>query len=312
MNYQKVINELTPIEQHGDMLFKRDDLFRPFKDMPLNGGKVRQALSLVYNNLDTIREEHDGIIATASSVHSPQGIIISRIANEFDLKAVLGIGTLEKDINKNCEKHYNLSVMRDMGCEIRIVAGTGYDSVIHSRLKKMYPDAFIISFGMNYKNDKNSIIDCIANQTKNLPKDLDNLIIPVGSSMTACGILNGLLENNISVKNIYLIQIAGYDRFDKMKNILQDVNYENFIIFNKSGTEINTIIKAKIHNLSSKDFPYTKWLKMKIDNELFLDGRYESKVLYYCKNTLKLKGKSLFWIVGNSSYYFDPEYYVKS
>jgi len=47
VNYQKVIDKLTPVEQHGDMLFKRDDMFIPFKDMPLNGGKVRQALSLV-------------------------------------------------------------------------------------------------------------------------------------------------------------------------------------------------------------------------------------------------------------------------
>ena len=47
--------------------------------------------------------------------------------------------------------------------------------------------------------------------------------------MTACGILNGLIENDITVKNIYLIQIAGYDRFEKMKDILQDINYEKFI-----------------------------------------------------------------------------------
>ncbi len=309
MNYQKVIDKLTPVEQHGDMLFKRDDLFRPFKDMPLNGGKARQALSLVHNNLKLIRSKHDGIIATCSSVHSPQGIIIARIAKEFGLKAFLGIGNLDKNINRICDKHYNLSVARKLGCAINVVSGTGYDHVLHSRLKNLCPNAFIISFGMNYQNDKTSIIDCIANQTRNIPQGLDNLIIPVGSAITTCGILNGLVENGISPRHIWLIQIAGYDRFEKMKSILQDVNYEKFQWFIKSGSEINTSIEGTVHNVASKDFPYTKWVKMKIDDELFLDGRYESKSFHYMMKYIKPQGKTLFWIIGNSSYYFDKEYY---
>lgn len=311
MNHQKIIDELTPVEHHGDMLFKRDDLFRPFKDMPLNGGKVRQALSLIHNNLKLIRSKHDGIIATCSSVHSPQGIIVARIAKEFGLKAILGISNPDGNIDKICNKHYNLSIARKLGCDIKVVAGTGYDSVLHSRLKKLYPNAFIISFGMNYQKDKTSIIDCIANQTRNLPQGLDNLIVPVGSAVTTCGILNGLVENGISPRNIWLIQIAGYDRFEKMKSILQDVNYEKFQWFVKSGSEINTSIEGTVHNVASKDFPYTKWVKMKIDDELFLDGRYEAKALYHFKNSIKAKGNTLFWIIGNSSCYFDKEHYVK-
>ena len=310
MNYQKVMDELTPVEQHGDMLFKRDDLFIPFKDMPLNGGKVRQALSLVYNNLERIHKEHGGVIATCSSVHSPQGIIVARIAKEFGFKSILGIANPKTDINPICEKHYNLKVARELGCQIEVVAGTGFDQVLQARLKKRYPTAFIISFGMNYVHDKTSIIDCISNQTRNIPKDLDNLIVPMGSSITTCGILNGLVENDIPVKNVWLIQIAGYDRFDKMKSILQDVNYDKFQFFIKSGSEINTTVRGNVHNILSKEFPYTKLVKMKIDNELFLDCIYESKALFHFKNYIKGNGKSLFWIIGNSSCYFDKEHYA--
>ncbi len=47
--------ELTPIEEYDGVLYKRDDLFRPFPDEELNGGKVRQAINLIYQNLDLIR-----------------------------------------------------------------------------------------------------------------------------------------------------------------------------------------------------------------------------------------------------------------
>jgi hypothetical protein len=74
------LDALTPIEKHEGVYFKRDDLFRPFSDIGISGGKIRQCLSLVENNLRDIRKYHDATIATAASVHSPQSVIVARVA----------------------------------------------------------------------------------------------------------------------------------------------------------------------------------------------------------------------------------------
>lgn len=38
------LDAFTPVQKVGDYFFKRDDLFAPFNDIPLNGGKVRQCI----------------------------------------------------------------------------------------------------------------------------------------------------------------------------------------------------------------------------------------------------------------------------
>ena len=42
--------ELTPIENHKNILFKRDDLFRPYENNGVNGGKLRQCIFLLKEN----------------------------------------------------------------------------------------------------------------------------------------------------------------------------------------------------------------------------------------------------------------------
>ena len=34
-------NDLTPVEKHNNLLFKRDDLFIPYEENGVNGGKLR-------------------------------------------------------------------------------------------------------------------------------------------------------------------------------------------------------------------------------------------------------------------------------
>jgi len=48
------INDLTPVEKYDGLLYKRDDLFLPFGKYGTSGGKVRQALSLIGENVDNI------------------------------------------------------------------------------------------------------------------------------------------------------------------------------------------------------------------------------------------------------------------
>ena len=55
-------NDLTPIEEYNGVYFKRDDLFMPFEDMPISGGKVRQMISLVEDRLVEIKDHYNNTV----------------------------------------------------------------------------------------------------------------------------------------------------------------------------------------------------------------------------------------------------------
>ena len=91
--------KLTPVEENNGLYLKREDLFFPFTDCNLNGGKVRQCFELIRQNADKIRNEHNGLVGTASSVHSPQGYIVARCAAQFGFRSFMAI-TLSASIPK--------------------------------------------------------------------------------------------------------------------------------------------------------------------------------------------------------------------
>jgi hypothetical protein len=72
-------------------------------------------------------------IATACSVHSPQGVIVARMAKEFGLKGLIGCGSTMPD------KHPALRVCKSLGAEIKtLVTKNAYTSVLESRLDKLH------------------------------------------------------------------------------------------------------------------------------------------------------------------------------
>lgn len=278
------LNEITPIEEYNGIWYKRDDYFRPFTDIDLNGGKVRQCISLVQNNFDHIINECDNRLGTASSVHSPQGIIVARTAKEFGMKSILAIGN-QMSLEKVLSKHSNLNIAYKLGCDVRIVSKLGYNTVLYHRLQNMPEKMFYVLFGLNAGIYSESIIDTIAYQTQNLPIDLDHLIITVGSGISAAGILIGLKEYNIQIKKITLVQISGYDR-KKLINKLVGHRY----FFDR----------PEYHFVVDKTYPYTKWLE--VDCGFEMDGRYEAKAYDWMIKNIDYKNeKTLFWIIGNAS-----------
>jgi len=292
---------LTPIDTFGYIFVKRDDYYKPFKDSDVVGGKVRQCISLIESNLDLIKKEYNSTVATASSVHSPQGIIVSRVAKEFGLKSILAIGG-PKELEETISHHKNLQIAKSLGCDIKLVTKMPYNNVLYSKLNNLeeqYGSFFKVLFGMNIDNNPESIIGVTANQVLNIPKDLDNLVIPVGSGISAGGILAGLIKYNIKPKNIYMVQIAGYDRTMDINNITQKyINVKIDSIDTRYGVNLSN--GWKYNFIRYNKYPYTKWLKIP-ELEYSLDGRYESKAWDWMINNIDYKNeKTLFWIIGNS------------
>ena len=74
---------LTPVDFREGLYWKRDDLYKPFGDYHVNGGKVRQALQLFETKIDDIKNKHNNGVITAASVHSPQSANIAKVAEKY-------------------------------------------------------------------------------------------------------------------------------------------------------------------------------------------------------------------------------------
>jgi 1-aminocyclopropane-1-carboxylate deaminase/D-cysteine desulfhydrase-like pyridoxal-dependent ACC family enzyme len=297
----KDTRDLTPVEKHGVYWFKRDDKFHPFDDSPINGGKVRQCIFLLGDNKDYIEKNCNGVVATASSVHSPQALIVTRVAQEFGFKTVVGIGVLEPE--EAVRKHPIMKSVENLGGTIIKLAGTGFNSTLYARLKEMAKkeNYFIVQFGINLKENVPAIMGSTAKQVKNLPNRLDNLVIPVGSGITMSGILRGLREYKKRVRRIIGIQIAGVDRRKTIDSLMPRI--EAVPGFPLLLSKVN--IPYEFYMI--KGVPYATMERVTIkddeeDEEFTLDPIYEAKAFKYMVKHLKLDedDKTLFWIVGNS------------
>lgn len=168
--------ELTPIEKHGRILFKRDDLYII---SGVCGGKARTCLHLAKNATGLV---------TAGSRQSPQIKLVAYIANELGIpcRAHCPTGELSSPLLEAQEK----------GCEI-IQHKAGYNSVIIARaredaLKLGYTN---IPFGM----ECSEAVKQTSKQVYNIPEMVKRIIIPVGSGMSLCGVLWGLRERGLKI-----------------------------------------------------------------------------------------------------------------
>lgn len=177
----------TPVKKHTHnghpILVKWDDT-HTFAGV--HGGKVRACQRLA---------EGAGGLITASSRHSPQAQIVSRIAHAMGIPARL-----------HMPKGKVTAEMEDVlahGGEI-IQHRAGYNNVIicraredhHARTRGLFTDGVnwhLIPFGMECRE----AMACTTEQVATLEPYLDKIkriVIPIGSGMSACGLLWGLEE----------------------------------------------------------------------------------------------------------------------
>ena len=268
------LESLTPIQEHGGICFKRDDLFSPFSDIGISGGKIRQCVSLVENNLRDIRKYHNGTIATAASVHSPQSVIVARVAKKYGLKCLIGCGTADP------MKYPALRLCKSLGAEVKtLVTKNGFTKVLESRLESLRQKRkfYAISFGYQAETNPEAIIDQNARQVRNIPKDVEVVVIPVGSGVSARGILAGLKKYHPSVTAV-LIQPFGYDRKVVAPSGIKLRHYEG-------------------------DYDYARPLNIKI-GDFELDAIYEAKAYEYMRTHMKAliaRRRVCFWVIGNAN-----------
>ena len=278
MNFVKNINDCTPVEQVGGMFIKRDDKFRPF-DNSVNGGKLRQCIALLDDKIN-------GVVSI-SSIHSPQLAIIPAVAEHLNKECIMFIGgKKDTDMVRFAKKH-NAKIIREK---------TGRHNVLLNRASKIAKEKnyFLVDYGMNAKNNLKAFYDTNANQVKNIPDELDDLMVTCGSGITATGIIYGLTKFKKKVKTLYLIGTAP-NRMLKIRSRIKKLE-ENYGI----NIQMPKIIYDNL--FVEKGFEYSRKKENRIDN-IILHPNYEAKTFerYLLKYYNKSK-KTLLWIVGGKIY----------
>lgn len=275
-------NALTPVEEHDGVFYKRDDLFMPFGPGGLNGGKCRQTLALIRDNVDPIRQAHNSTLITTSSIYSTSGAILAAYGELLNFRVILAVGGTKP---VKLPGHPMMRLAAHYGADIRIVCGTGMSGPVHKRVLDICQNegSFNAIFSDNADENSRAILDSLSLQVQNIPDELDVLIVAVGTGLHLLAIMQGLEKYGKKVKRIIGCHV-GPDRRKKIDGYLSPLEWQN------PDYEMTPL------NLNSA---YGKPCIVHLPNGDPLDELYEAKAhVWMQENIDTTKLKTLLWLVG--------------
>lgn len=253
-------NELTPLIKHNGFFVKHDEYFSICGS---HGGKARSCYSICKKGI----EEGKRGFSTAGSKKSPQIQIASFIAKEMGvpLHAHTPQGELGYEIEKALAN----------GCEL-FQHRAGYNNVIIKRARDdaKENDFLEIPFGMECWE----AVYQTATQVRSLVgrDDIKRIVLPIGSGMSCCGVLWGMLRYEIDLPVLGIQVGADFrKRFEKYA----PEGWELMLEVEKSGYDYHK---------------YAPNLIRYADGDLILDPIYEAKCLPY----VNFGEGDLLWSVG--------------
>lgn len=301
------IYDLTPVEEHSGMTFKRDDKFAPKGYGHINGAKMRQCIWLVDEWVKT--KGIKGVVSGSVS-QSPQHAFISEICKHYGIGCV--ITHAKKDIN---DSPY-LRLAKQNGSKL-IYSKVGYAKTLGALSKKLldrldnheYLETNItVEESVNTWDRIEQFHRVGAEQVKNIPEHIDTLIIPCGSCNSVTSILYGLALFPKPLKKIILMGIGnhGSNNLGYIENRIKHIaEWKGIDIDNMFDWEYMNNPRPKYsmfhYNLNGSGFcKYTDTMHEKADSITF-HPRYEGKCIRYIKTYLKhlWKPTTMFWIVGS-------------
>lgn len=277
MNSEK-LHYLTPVQRVNGMLFKREDLYAPFGTGEVNGGKLRQCMLLV----NKIHRDYEGLV-TCCSIHSPQAPITAATAKAFGMQCqILYGGTKPETLLKLPMPKLSMRY----GAKVSIAARSGRSSILYYIAQKLQrvkdKRDYIILYGINLGEHEDILLGAVADQVKNIPDDIENLVLTCGSGITAIGVLAGIKRYGKNVRNIHLVATAP-DRRKMIHSMLQ-----------KHGADRDFFYHDLFH---TRGFSYEEPF-CSVWGGIRLHPNYEAKTMaWFAKSGLRPED-TLFWITG--------------
>lgn len=306
VRWEDYLYKPTPVEQIGDIWFKREDMFAPLGYDGVNGSKLRQCIWLVN---DWVKKKNIRGVVSGSVVGSPQHPFIASTCKHY------GIGCLIATGSKNHQEHLNMQMAQELGAKF-YVAKIGYARALQSisfKLAKQLDNHEVLETNITVDERLNPAYRIEefhrvgAEQVKNIPNNIETIIIPCGSCNSVVSILYGIhLFKPKGLKNIVLMGIGNNGSFN-----IDYIPRRLSIIGKVLGKDVHSDFSFKNgkynmvhHNLNGTGYCTYSDIMPYDYHGLIFHPRYEGKCMNYIQENKEKFDKywnknTLFWVVGN-------------
>lgn len=278
--------DLTPVENHQGIWFKREDAFAPLGIGGPSGSKCRQLIWYI----NKYREGKTHILSGAS-IQSPQLLMSAIIGAHYGLPSRLVVYSKPNTVLR----HPSPRISAGFGAYFEYASGP-YNPILQRKVESLTrPNSLVVHYGItvSHKTYPAEIVrefhSVGAYQVNNLPEDVETVIMPMGSANSICSLLLGLSRAPKNVKRVFAMGI-GPDKMDWLR--------ERLAIIGVNWDELP--FKFKHVSLHDTGFSkYTDHFKESFDGIKF-HPVYEAKMWSWLQQNggVQQDGKTLFWIVG--------------
>lgn len=270
--------ELTPIQEIGGVKFKRDDLFTPYGLEDVNGGKLRQCIYLLKDNLEVAK---NGVYTVGEST-SPQQAIVAAACEDLGLPCT---------IYTQCKNDTPMMKLAKWhGAEYIYFKGIPNGEV---RRVCKENNGFLVKYGVNLIDNKKALIDSVARQVENIPNKIRRLFITCGSGITTTGVLIGLDLYKKYVEEVVIIGNPN-PREKEIEKYLYSCNYSHERLWAK----VDSVAKNRKYIFIHNDINYKDRYEESYHGLVF-HPNYEAHMWRYIKENYTLTEDDLVWIIGS-------------
>lgn len=285
IRWENYLEELTPVQNHMGVFFKREDYFAPLGYGGVNGSKLRQCIYLFDKNSQA------GGIISGSSVKSPQLSISSTVALHYGIRPVIQVIGATTPVT--ALRHPNVNIAAKLGSEF-VISKVAYNPALQRMvqlLSKENPSFYVLQYGISTSEEEaNEFYSLGAKQVKNFPYGAKDLVIPTGSGNSTISILLGVSKYRPpNLKRVHLIGI-GPSKLDFIKHRLElmgvkEERLPELIYYD--------LIKSK-YTTYQDEVPYS-W------GDIDMHPTYEGKVMKFLTETMPnlLCETTCVWLIGS-------------
>jgi 1-aminocyclopropane-1-carboxylate deaminase/D-cysteine desulfhydrase-like pyridoxal-dependent ACC family enzyme len=286
IRWEDYLGQLTPVENRQGVWFKRDDLFLPLGPGGLGGSKCRQLIWY----MNRYREGKTHVLSGAS-IQSPQLLMSTIVGQHFALPSRLVVYSKPATVLR----HASPRISAGFGATFEYANGP-YNPIIQRKVADLTrDDSLVVHYGITVDHklyDADTVRkfhEVGANQTRNIPDEVETVIFPAGSCNSICSFLLGLSRDPKNVKTVVAMQI-GPDKRDWLFSRLRYIGVDP----DQFPFEIKWV---SLHD--TKFAAYSDHMPESFDGINF-HPVYEGKMWRWLKQNGGVTGddKTLFWIVG--------------
>lgn len=180
------LESLTPWLRVEGIDFKREDLFAPWGEGWLNGGKLRSCFWILGKAAEL---GYEGIV-TGASVKSPQLSMTTAVASSYGMKAVQVIGSRLETARRRPQ----VAIAEQLGAEF-VISKIAYNPGLQklAREEAARRGYFYLEYGITTSNPEwiEGFHALGGGQVANMP-DVTDLVVPAGSCNSLVNILYGI------------------------------------------------------------------------------------------------------------------------